>query len=79
MIHNLRRKDGTVYPLDVLLGSGILDKHGKEIFEGDRVKFEDKIGYVIFHHGNFILDNARELNCLLSCVDYDGKLEIVGD
>ena len=77
MIHNVRRKDGTIYPLDVELGSGIADKNGKEIFEGDRVAFKDKIGYVVFRHGNFILDNNRELNHLLSGVDYDGNLEIV--
>ena len=78
MKHNIRI-NGEVKEIDCELGSGILDKNGREIFEGDIVKFEHKNGYVVFYHGNFILDNNRELNHLLSGVDYDGKLEIVDD
>lgn len=87
MKHNIRQRVINQYGLPVTkvesvngeLGSGILDKNGKEIFEGDKVKFRDSIGYVVFHDGNFILDNNRDLNDLLSGVVFDGSLEIVGN
>lgn len=37
MKHNLKLPDGTIKAVECKLGSGIFDKHGKEIFEGDRV------------------------------------------
>ena len=36
MRHNIRI-NGEVKEIDCKLGSGILDKHGREIFEGDKV------------------------------------------
>lgn len=76
MKHNIRI-NGEVKEIDCELGSGILDKHDNEIFEGDRVKFKDKVGYVSFRHGDFILE-GKQLYNYLSGVDYDGNLEIVG-
>ena len=37
-----------------------------------------KVGGVYFRNGNFILDDACALHCLISGVDLDGHLEIVG-
>ena len=39
MKHNIRI-NGEVKEIDCELGSGILDKNGREIFEGDKVKFK---------------------------------------
>ena len=54
------------------LGSGIEDKHGKEIFEGDIVKLRDGKTYpVIFAQGNFTIDTA-------SLVLFEHACEVVG-
>ena len=38
MKHNIKLPDGTIQTLDCNLGSGITDKNGREIFEGDLIK-----------------------------------------
>ena len=77
MKHNIRI-NGSVTQIDCELGSGIFDKHGKEIFEGDRVTLKNKVYLVIFRDGDFILDDGRDIPCFISGVDYEGKIEIVG-
>lgn len=42
MKHNIRI-NGEVKEIDCEFGSGILDKHGREIFEGDNVELFDEI------------------------------------
>lgn len=59
MIHNLRRKDGTIYPVDVEIGSGIQDKNGREIFEGDNVlHHKDFISRIEFRNGALCLEGS---------------------
>lgn len=77
MKHTIRI-NGEVKEIDCEIGSGILDKHGREIFEGDKVKFRDKFGYVVFRHGDFLLESSQLFD-FLSGVTYDGSLEIVVD
>ena len=71
MKHNIRI-NGEVKEIDCEIGSGILDKNGREIFEGDRVKL------ILPYYGiERYVDNAfwfggKELN------EYDSdELEIV--
>ena len=54
------------------LGSGITDKHGYEIYEGDIVKLKDGKTYpVVFAEGMFMLDNAP-------LKLFAGEVEVIG-
>lgn len=76
MKHNIRI-NGQVQEMDFELGSGIFDKNGREIFEGDIVKvtFDDDdtdAGKVEFFSGEFhVLDE------LLSDITYGWEVKIV--
>ena len=76
MKHNIRIK-GEEQELDCELGSGILDKNGREIFEGDKVNFMDGyIGVVSRNkYGEFIFKNDRDNEC--SVYMFRAGLEIV--
>lgn len=47
MKHNIRI-NGVIKEIDCQLGSGIKDKHGREIFEGDKVIAKEVAGRRIF-------------------------------
>lgn len=58
MKHNVRI-NGQVQELDFELGSDILDKNGKEIFEGDTVLFRKDFIYVVdFRKGACCLEGS---------------------
>ena len=69
MKHHIRinRK---VREINCELGSDRLDDNGREIFEGDIVKFiddedEDELGEVSFHHNTFWVNDNLPLDKLL--------------
>ena len=58
MKHSIRFPDGTLQVLDCNFGSGVMDKNGVEIFEGDLIRSDDKdstIWKVIWNDGGFEL------------------------
>lgn len=83
MKHNIRI-NGKVQELDCELGSGILDKNGKEIFEGDKVRSYDDNGdcvdegIVRFERGVLYMDSCGSIDFAVQDYD-DGELEIVDD
>lgn len=74
------RINGTVKEIDCELGSGILDIHDREIFEGDKVRFyrlgKADVGVVIFYDGCFFIKIGPYEYVL---EEYIGELEIVDD
>jgi uncharacterized phage protein (TIGR01671 family) len=70
--------------------SGLLDKHGIEIYEGDLVRATRKnkkgvikeiISPVVFHHGHFMLVKSKTNKKWrsLGCVENKDVLEVVGN
>ena len=58
------------------IGSGVKDSNGKEIFEGDIIKFPDNKRYTIeFQNGMFFIGNRAILHDF--CLDPQG-IEVVG-
>ncbi|MBQ6298676.1 MAG: hypothetical protein IJK81_13510 [Selenomonadaceae bacterium] len=90
MKHNIRQRVINEYGLPVVkietvngeLGSGILDKNGREIFEGDKVKAltpdgNYEVGEVIFDEGTFMWEASSGW---VTDLDSGGiyELEVVG-
>ena len=62
MKHNIRI-NGQIQTIDCELGSGILDKNGKEIFEGDKVKYGNKTFKMICSWGEGLSMCDYKNNC----------------
>ena len=70
---NIKRKD-----VIIMQGSGIEDKKGNEIFNGDIVRNSDKdIGIVRFKDGAFEVDFKEYIPSLLGLINDD--LEVIGN
>lgn len=72
MKHNIRI-NGQIQTLECELGSGIFDKNGREIFEGDKVRYDDgDVDTIIFGDGQFYLNEHDDL-----AADWNGEFEII--
>ena len=61
MKHNIRI-NGQVKEVDCEIGSGVFDKHGKEIFEGDRVKADGESSYYVASTYDFWTKQLEEFS-----------------
>ncbi len=59
MKHNIRI-NGEIKEIDCELGSGVYDKNGNEIFEGDRVTNGRHTLHVKFTCGSLLIFNERD-------------------
>ena len=76
IIDPVRGKIVKVSTINAELGSGLVDKNGKEIFEGDIVKYEYEIYTVIFDDGGFGFTSGGDDSYELYL--YAKEIEIVG-
>ena len=92
MIHNIKI-NGEIKSADCKIGSGIYDKNGREIFEGDKVKYifsdyvqidgkfknvrEELICTVEFEGGHFGIVSPRE-GWIKDLSDCHSECELVG-
>jgi hypothetical protein len=62
--------------------TGLLDKNGKGVYEGNIVRFGHYVWVVIFDNGSWVLSPAKglELDTVELLYDYSGEvLEVIGD
>lgn len=84
MKHNIKI-NGEVKEIDCELGSGILDQNGREIFEGDTIRYYNgsSTGKILFSQGDFCVTRmVNDVECLPFLMEVNAMfkdLEIVDD
>lgn len=66
---------GSERRFNCMLYTGIDDKNGHEIYEGDIIKTRLRTGYVVYSRGRFLVNDFRTL--LNHCIVFD--IEILGN